>query len=228
MIAKLKPTEPQEYLLLHDISWQGYEQMLRELEGQHYRLTYDEGMLEIMSVSHEHEFDGELLSRMVHVVTYELRIPIHSGGSTTFKDEALEKGLEPDKCFWIQNEKRMRGKRKFVINRDPPPDLALEIEITRSALDRMGIYAALRIPEVWRCDGHTLRVYHLAENGKYREKTTSRVFPFLPPKKILEFLHQSETVDETTLMHDLAAWIREEVAPKLAKKTPKNGKHPEK
>ena len=229
MIATLQAPEALPYLLLHDISWQGYEHMLRALEGRRLRITYDEGSLEIMAVSHEHEFDGELLSRMVHMTTFELHMPIHSGGSTTFKDEALEKGLEPDKCYWIQNEKRMRGKKKFVINRDPPPDLALEIEITRSALDRLGIYAALRVPEVWRCDGESLRILHLAGNGKYREKTHSLAFPFLPMDKVLEFLKQAENIDETTLMHSFVAWLREEIAPALKQaagkvKTEKNGR----
>ena len=161
----------------------------------------------------------------------EFDIPMHSGGSTTLKDELIEKGLESDKCFWIQNERRMRGKKTFAIRRDPPPDLALEIEVTRSALDRMGIYAALRIPEVWRSDGQVLHVHHLSANGKYREKPQSLAFPFLPIKKLVEFLKRAESVDETTLMRSFRDWVRTEIAPKFSKsaeksKNDKNGKGP--
>ncbi len=219
MIANIQ--EPLPYLLLHDISWNGYETMLRELEGRHFRITYDKGVMEIMAVSHEHEFDGELLADFVRLPTMELDIPIHSGGSTTFKDETLEKGIEPDKCWWIQNERKMRGKRTFDIDVDPPPDLSIEVEVTRSALDRMSIHAALGIGEVWRSDGESIRVSVLGSNGKYRERLQSRAFPFLPMKKVQEFLKRAATVDETTLMRSFAKWVRDEIATAYSKK---NGK----
>lgn len=227
MIATLQ--DPPAYLLVHAISWDGYETILRELEGRRLRITYDRGALEIMSVSLEHEFDGELLAGFVRLLTMELEIAILSGGSTTLKDEALEKGIEPDKCWWIQNERKMRGKRKFDIDTDPPPDLAIEVEVSRSALDRMGIYAAMRISEVWRSDGESLQINVLASNGKYRERQQSRAFPFLPMKKVQNFLKQAATVDETTLMRSFMKWVRDEIVPSYAKtrtksKSEKNGK----
>jgi Uma2 family endonuclease len=226
MIATLPSPQPPQHLLLHDISWDGYETLLDELEGLHYRVTYDRGALEIMPKSHEHEVDGELLADFVRLMTMELNIPLRSGGSTTLKDALLEKGLEPDKCFWIQHERHMRCKRKFDLRRDPPPDLVLENEVTRSALDRVGIYAALRVPEVWRSDGQALHVHHLTANGKYREKQHSLAFPFLPIKKLLAFLRQADTVDETTLMRSFVQWVRDELAPAFQKHAGKNGKRP--
>ena len=231
MIATIQAPAQPHYLLLHDISWHGYKTMLQELEGRHFRLTYDHGVLEIMTTSYEHESYGELLSHLLRILTLELAISMCSGGSMTFKKEALEKGLEPDKCWWTKNERKMRGKKKFDIDRDPPPDLAIEIEITRSAVDRMGIYAALKVAEVWRFDGDALRVCQLGANGKYREKRQSSVFPFLPMEKIVFFLKRSENVDETSLLREFVQWVRDEVAPvrtkSVAKKTEKNGKHPE-
>ena len=211
MIATFQP--PPTYLMMYDVSWKSYEAFLDELEGRHLRITYDRGTLEIMSKSHEHEFDSELLADLVRMLTFTLDIPIHSGGSTTFKKESLDKGLEPDKCFWIQNEARMRGRRKFDSDRDPPPDLALEIEVTRSALDRMGIYAALKVSEVWRWNGKTLHVHHLTPSGKYREKETSRAFPFLPMAKLLAFLKQADSKDETSLLRTFVDWLRKDIAP---------------
>jgi Uma2 family endonuclease len=229
MIAKLRPAEESQYLLLHDISWQGYEQMLHELEGRHFRLTYDEGMLEIMTTSYEHESFSELLAYLLRILTLELAIAMCSGGSMTFKNKSLKKGLEPDKCWWIKNEQKMRNKKSFDVERDPPPDLAIEIEFSCSALDRMGIYAALKVGEVWRFDGEVLRVSILGPNGKYRQKEQSLVFPFLPIAKIVYFLKRSADVDETTLLTEFVQWIREEIAPKMtkaaSKKTDKNGKH---
>ena len=95
-------------------------------------MTYDEGELEIMTVSHEHESYGALLGRLVEMLTFELNIPIHSGGSTTFRRVLKKKGLEADECYWIQNERLMRGKKDFDIEADPPPDLAIEVEITQT------------------------------------------------------------------------------------------------
>lgn len=227
MIATLQPAS-QQYLLLDGISWQGYEQMLHELDGRHFRLTYDMGVLEIMTTSYEHENYSELLSHLLRILTLELAISMCSGGSMTFKKESIHKGLEPDKCWWIKNERKMRGKKTFDIDSDPPPDLAIETEISRSALDRMGIYAALKVAEVWRFDGETLRVCHLGASGKYREKTQSRAFPFLSIEKIVFFLRRSETVDETTLLTEFVQWVREEVVPIMSKSTAKridkNGK----
>ena len=213
MIATLHDDAVQG-LHLHDIPWATYETILRDLEGQHYRITFDRGDLEIMTISHEHEYYGELLGRLIHMLTLVLNIPIHSGGSTTFRRAMSEKGLEPDKCFWIQNELGMRGKRTFDIDVDPPPDLALEVEISRSALDRMGIYAALRVPEVWCSDGESLRVFHLGKNGKYRKKDRSLAFPTLPVQELMRFLHASETTDETTLMRSFSEWVAATLMPK--------------
>ena len=100
-------------------------------------------------------------------MTEELDIPIRSGGSTTFKSQILKKGLEPDECYWIANEHLVRGRLDLDLEVDPPPDLAVEVEITRSVLNRMGIYASLRVPEVWRSDGDQIIVEQLQADGTY-------------------------------------------------------------
>jgi len=232
MIATLQPPAPPQYLMLHDISWNGYETILQELEGQHYRLTYDSGVLEIMTTSFEHENYSELLCYFLRILTLELAISMCSGGSMTFKKESLKKGLEPHKCWWIKNERKMRGKKKYDIDRDPPPDLAIETEISRSAMDRMGIYAALKIGEVWRFDGETLSVCLLGAEGEYRVKNRSRALPFLPLDKIVYFLKRSADIDETTVLTEFVQWVRAELAPNFMKSTTKkpakNGKDPEK
>jgi len=131
-------------LVLRDVDWKTYARLVRVFnERPAVRLTYDQGKLEIMGplagIAGEAEFLGQLLTAM----TEELRLPLKSGGSTTLKRRQLLKGLEPDKCYWIASEAQMRGKTRLDLAADPPPDLALEVDVTSSSLNRMGIYAAL-------------------------------------------------------------------------------------
>ena len=216
--------EPPPYQLMHGVPWETYELFLEALEGRHLRITYDEGDLEIMTLTHEHEFWSSFLGRLIEMLTYELDVAIHSGGSTTFRRILKKKGLEPDECYWIQNERLMRGKLEFDIDVDPPPDLAIEIDITRSSLKRMRIYAALQVPEIWVFDGKTLRVFLLGTNGKYKESSTSSAFPLVPIAEIERFLHQVGTTDETTLLRSFSKWVRETILPQVeAGRAKKNG-----
>lgn len=204
---------PEQRVLLQNVSWQTYETLLEETASRGIRLTYDHGSLEIMTVSHGHENCGRLLGRFVETLTVELDIPIHSGGSTTFKREAKKRGLEPDECYWIENEQSMRGKKEFDIDSDPPPDLAIEVEVSRSALNRMAIYATLGVLEVWRFDTEELSVWQLRTTGRYMQAEQSRVFPFLPLAEVIRFLRASDTEDETTLVRSFRQWVREELLP---------------
>jgi Uma2 family endonuclease len=214
----------QQYMLLDNVSWQSYETLLRELEGQNLRLTYDGGSLEIMTISHGHGNYGTLMGDFVRLLTVELDIPIHSGGNTTFRLEAERRGLEPDECYWVQHESQMRAKKEFDIDVDPPPDLAIEIDIFSSSLPRMAIYASLRVGEVWRYDGQSLQVFVLTAGGKYREQRRSTVFPFLPMNELLRFLEASNSQDETSLMREFVAWLRAEVRPRYERISKKPGR----
>jgi Uma2 family endonuclease len=214
------------FILLENISWQTYERLLREAGERHIRLTYDNGDLEIMTLSFGHENTDTLLGRFVETLTLELNIPIRSGGSTTLRKKLKRKGLEPDECYWIENEKTMRNKTKWDAKKDPPPDLAIEVDVSRSTLNRMTIYAALRVPEVWRYKGKKLRVHRLREDGSYEEVDASPTFPYLSIAKLNEFLQSAATVDETTLLRNFTAWVRKQVLPLAQGRLPKNGKRP--
>lgn len=136
----------EQRLRLSLVSWEKYEQMAAWFEGRHVRLTYDRGELEIMTVSHPHEFGKHLIGILVIQLVAELQIDIHGGGSMTFKREDLDRGLEPDECYWIEREPEMRSVWDYDPHQHPPPDLVLEVEVSRSAMDRMGIYAAMKVP----------------------------------------------------------------------------------
>jgi Uma2 family endonuclease len=214
--APAAPSVPsaEQRILLHGVSWQTYEALLREFDCRPIRLTYDRGALEIMTLSHRHEHYSRLLGRLIEALTEELDIPIHSGGCTTFHQEAKQRGLEPDECYWVQNEPRMRGRKEFDFDADPPPDLAIEVDVSRSSLNRLAIYAALGVGEVWRFDGSTLQVYRLQAGEEYALSESSPTFPHLPIAEVLRFLRDSDRLDETSLVRSFRAWARKHVLPR--------------
>ncbi len=213
MSTVMLPPLSTEPVVLDDVSWETYERLLRECQRQPgLRLTYDEGSLQIMTVSLGHEGYAYLIGRFIDVVTEELQLPVKSGRTVTCKRKGLRKGLEPDNCYWFVHEAVMRGKRRYNPAQDPPPDLAVEVEVTQSILNRMAIYAALRVPEIWRYDGVALTVYLLTKSGKYVQRKRSQVFPWLPVGELAGFLARSGEVDETSLVRSFRAWVREQIA----------------
>jgi Uma2 family endonuclease len=199
-----------ERIVLHDVSWETYANLRANLGDHPIRLTYDGSNLEIMSPSRWHELAGRFLGRMITTMAGELNIQIGTGGSTTFQQADQKRGLEPDECFWIANEARVRGKRDIDLTVDPPPDLAIEIDISPSRLNRPGIYAAIRVPEIWRFDGEELHAELLQRDGKYQPAESSKCFPFLPLYELTRFLLQVEQSGEINTMQSFVQWLREQ------------------
>ena len=204
-------TQQRQRLILHDVDWKTYGRLLRDFaERPSVRLTYDRGVLEIMSPLHEHDSDARFLGRLVVTLTEELGLTLKVGGSTTFRRRRQRRGLEPDDCYWITNEPRVRGKRRIDLRVDPPPDLAIEVDVTRSSLNRMGIYAVLRVPEVWRLDGDTLTFEVLQPSGRtYASGSTSLAFPLVTPADLMSFLALRTQRDENAVVQQFRAWIRQ-------------------
>ncbi|WP_448573767.1 Uma2 family endonuclease [Trichothermofontia sp.] len=215
MVSTLLPnrdrfaTPPADRILLKNIRWQTYQDLVQDLEQEPgIRLTYDHGFLEIYMPLDPHETYKKQIGRLVEALTEELGIEIRSLGSRTWGQEALARGLEADQCYYIQNEATVRGKPVLDLSQDPPPDLAIEIDITSPSLNQLAIYAALGIPEVWIFDGTTLTIYCLsAEN--YEICPISPTFPQLPPAQVVYFLKLAETMGETTWIRTFRQWIRE-------------------
>jgi Uma2 family endonuclease len=160
------------------------------------RVTYDRGRLELMTISPLHGLSQKTIARLIESLSYELDLDIRSGGTFTFKREDLDRGLEPDECYWFRNEPLVRLKMELDFTIDPPPDLVVEVEITRSALDRMGIYAALGVPEVWRFDETTIHVHQLQPDGRYAIRPESLSFPWLPMAEMTRFVLKAGTMAE--------------------------------
>ena len=203
---------PDSRVVLRDVGWEGYETLLKLVGDRPVRLTYDRGDLELRVPSLDHERYKSLLGRLVETLTLELDLPCDAAGSTTWRKQIEDRGLEPDECYYLANAPRVAG-RQVNLNVDPPPDLAIEVEISRSALDRMGIYAALGVPEVWRFDGETLRIEILQAEGRYREVPASWNFPFLPANEIVRWLRLGDTMGQTPWLRLFVNWVREELGP---------------
>ncbi len=199
---------PGQRVLLHEVSWQEFELILEEL-GEHRsaRIAYDNENLEIMTPLPEHEAAKEVIGDLVKALLEELDIEFLTLGSTTFKNQAMFKGIEPDQCFYIQNELAIRGKKRLDLTVDPPPDLALEIDITSRT--HPTIYQALGVPELWRFDRGQLQINVLQE-GNYVESETSDLFPGLPLKEVIpHYLEQSKTIGRNAVMKAFRQWVRE-------------------
>jgi Uma2 family endonuclease len=211
-MTKILTRTDEQRFILDAVSWKSYEYLLRAFDERRVRITYDRGRVEIMTVSFMHERIKHLLGLLIVSLAIELGQNIAGGGSMTFKRRKKRRGLEPDECFWIQNEHLLRGKDMFDWEHDPPPDLALEVEITRSALKRLRIYAALGIPEVWRWTGKDMVTLVLDVKGKYQECTTSRAFPFFRPATLTHFLSLASTQGESGMISAFRAWVQQQVA----------------
>lgn len=141
-----------------------------------------------------------------------MNLPCQSARSTTYNREDLDKGIEADDCYYLEHEPLVRDKDEIDLEVDPPPDLAVEVQVSRSALDRMGIYAAMKVPEVWRFDGDRIHVHVLGPDGLYTIVERCPHFPFLPMHELEAFLRRRNDMDETQLVKQFRQWVREQIA----------------
>ena len=162
---------------MHDVSWECYERLLEAVGDRRLRHSYERGTLELMSPLKRHDSVKTLLARLIEMAAYELEIEIQGIGSTTLRRRERLRGLEPDECYYVAHEAEVRYKADYVPGRDPPPDLAVEVDVTSSSLDRLQIYADLGVPEVWRFKDEQLSFWRLTRSGKYARSRRSRAFP---------------------------------------------------
>ena len=202
-------------VVIRDVGWQGYQTLLNLVGDQPVRITYDRGDVELMSPLLKHERNRSRLGRMVGVLTEELEIPTMSAGATTLKREDLDRGLEADESFYLWDLTRISDPDNLDLEIDPPPDLAIEIEITRSVLDRLGIYGALRVPEIWRFDGSTVRILLLQEDVSYEQSAVSQALPWITIEEIQRFAVQEASLDESQWIRSFRRWVRETVLPRF-------------
>lgn len=204
---------PGNKVQLQNVSWEMYESILEELgEGYAIRLTYYKETLEIRMPLPKHEKAKSLIGYLINVLLEELNIDCEVLGSTTFKRQDMQSGVEPDDCFYIQNQAAVRGKDRLDLTVDPPPDLAIEID--NSSQTSLNCYEALRVPELWRYDGQVLKIYLLQED-KYIESNTSQNFPDFPIIEVIpQYVDRSKTEGRSPTLRAFRAWVRNQLPTK--------------
>ncbi len=210
-MATVKTIPAGRSLVLDGVDWRTYSRLLHIFaERPSVRLTYDRGVLEIMSPLRSHERGAYLLGRFVDTLTDELGLAVEAGRSTTFRGRRKARGLEADNSYWIANEAKVRGKDRIDLRVDPPPDLAIEVDVTHSSLNRMAIYAALGVPEVWTLADSQL-TFHLLKDETYAA-CGSLSFPGLVASDLMPFLALPPKMDDTAIVRQFRAWVRQRIA----------------
>ncbi len=194
--------------VLQNISWQTFKAMLIEMGCDRIsRIAYDSGLLEIMTPLMPHENSNRNIEGFILVLCEEFGFEVKSTGSITLTRDDLEKGGEPDSSFYIQNEALVRDKENIDLEKDPPPDLVLEVEYSRPKVDKLSLYTAMGINEFWRFNGTTLRIYMLA-GKQYSEVEVSPTFA-IQVKDIPQFIQESKTSGQLAAKRAFRDWVRQ-------------------
>jgi len=197
-------------LILQGVSWDFYERILKEFaDSNALHFAYDDGFLEVEVPLFEHESANRILQNLVTTICVEKEIEVINAGSTTFRKRAKAKGVEPDTCFYIQNEAKIRGKLDIDLAHDPPPDLVIEVDVTSPSLNKMPIYAALGVGEVWLYKGEKVEFYKLYGEF-YQQISNSLAFPFLSSEKATEFLKKGLQDSFLKWNKEVRNWVNEQ------------------
>jgi Uma2 family endonuclease len=211
---------PDGRVVIHDVDWAFYEELVDSIpEGANIHVDYDGKDLEIMSPSPLHGGETKLFGQFVEVVAQELGVPYKSAGQTTWKRPEVARGLEADESYYFAADKlaavaKAKARRSKQIADYPNPDLGIEVDISPPEIDRAGVYAALRVPEVWRSHGEEVIIERLTDDGTYQPVEHSM---FLPVRalEIRRWVFEEDSSDESVWARRLRAWVQTDVAPRL-------------
>ena len=198
---------PEQQVILR-VSWDTYERLLTEHEQSNgIRFTFDQGVLEIVVPSLEHETLNSRIETLVELLADEMEIDFERTRSTTFRRKDLEKGFEPDSSFYIRNVQRVRGKKQLDLRKDPPPDLVIEIDITNSCLDKLPIYSAVGVAEIWRYSGEGLTILRLDDHA-YVRRPESLVLPNITASALNNFIRSGQQLKRSIWTKRVREWAR--------------------
>jgi len=199
-------------ITLQRISWTTYQNILDEAEGdRNWRIAYDRGSLEFIMPRFEHEVPNRFLASLIEAIADELELEVLNAGSLRLDREDLSKAIEPDTCFYIQNELAVRNLQSISLPENPPPDLAIESDYTNSSINKLGLYAALGVPELWRIQDKTIAVYVL-QNDKYERCENSLIFPLFPIAEFPILLERSQSEGQRSAVRAFRQLIRDQLA----------------
>lgn len=206
-----KPTElkGEKRVALRGLGWQNFQQILHALpQTRTAQLSYVDGTLEIVMPLEDHESASELIGLFIRILVVEMGLKLKSMRSTTLARPDLNRGAEPDNAYYIQNQPQVAG-RTIDLQKDPPPDLVVEIDITHTDIDKNSLYAQLRVPEFWRYNGQQWRIYQL-QSDSYREVDRSPTFAWVEKADLYRFLEQAQQ-DEAAAEKTFRAWVKQRV-----------------
>ena len=192
-IANIPPV-PDVAVVLDSVSWATFTALVNESQGG--RLAFDRGRLEIMSPSLGHENVKSLLCRFIEIFAEEHGIDLVAAGSTTLARDDLARAIEADACYFFANRSRLRNRDSIDLAIDPPPELAVEVDMGRSSLDKESIYAAIGVMELWRTDGRSLEIRQLRQDV-YVPVHDSRLLPGFPVAEAARLIAARESVSDT-------------------------------
>ena len=193
------------------VTWDDYERLLElraAADRRGPRIWYDRGSIELMSTGNIHETWKSILRALLERYAEEAGSRFVCCGSTTVARQELDRGFEPDECYYVQSVDRVLPLRPLDFATDPPPDLAIEIESSRTAIDKLGVYAAFGVPEVWRYNGEALTVLLLQKDRAYQPVPASLAFPNLPLAELVAHLKLAGTTDQGTLVRQFRDRVR--------------------
>lgn len=212
-----KPISTEQRVVLQDVKWDQYEQLLKELGAKRQtRLTFCRGKLEMMHPIEAHERCSKLIESLLIVLGEEKQFPLTTIAPIVLKHPEYGYATETDTGYYLQENAPQKRKAAVVLPTDPPPDILVEVSLTKSTIEKLPLYATLGIPEVWRylttagddvLKGN-LRIYHL-ENGDYVEHSHSLCLPYLPADRIQQFLEQSDSMSLAAALRVLRSWAEE-------------------
>ena len=207
--APLPAPDGRERIVLTGVTWETYRRLRSECGREHLKMTFDRGTLEIIPPLADHAIVTRFLDQVVTITCEALDIPLVGYRDTTWQKEAADRGLEADDCYYIQNA-ALADERggEIDIERDPPPDLAVETDLTRSSVDKEAVYAVLGVPELWRWDNGVLRVRLLGPDGRYADAHQSRSLAMLAPEVVEGFVQLRRRGTEWRAKKAFREWVR--------------------
>jgi Uma2 family endonuclease len=204
-----KPQPTVQRVVLPNISWESYEQILQALGDHRFaRLAYDQGSLEIRMPLEGHENSGRMIELFIRILIVEMGLKVKTIGGTTLNRKDLLKGVEPDNGYYIQHQPQVAG-RLVDLSKDPPPDLVVEVDITHTDINKNALYANLGVLEFWRYNGRQLQILQL-QNGRYIDLEKSPTFPLIEKEMLYQFLEQCQ-IDEVEAEISFRTWVKQKV-----------------
>jgi Uma2 family endonuclease len=164
-----------------------------------------------MGKSRSHEVYKCLLGRLIEVWVDETGLPLEYGGELTLKREDVKRGVEGDECYWITHADQVQGRMEIDLFVDPPPDLVIESEFSTTVVNKLGIYAALRVPEIWRANAAGVRIGCLQSDGTYLWGDQGNVLPGFPVAEVTRLLQKLGTTGQMSIVREFRAWVRQQL-----------------